>query len=546
MPDVLVYKKIKNDCSVTKIFPPYESKPNCMPNPNNSKPVKINPKITSIFACSSIFAFLNALPIRYFTTPLNPPKNSFCLSLANGFIILNKVDSGSWGFIVAVLEQKVGALKLSWSNSNQAGLIFILLYTILALVPTALAFAYKPNSDDPLTEELAFGCGLTGFAIISLQVAMGSRLKFLDQAFGLDAVMIFHKRMAVFATLLLLMHPVLLSIGLGNISLLGFGTPWQVNLGKAALLLLVLNVLFSLFFPKLRVDYNNWRIIHKAMIFVVVIGFIHSINIGEDLEYKWLRIYWWTLFVIMAGLFSFRNFLFPFAGRKKFTVKSIQRQSWDTYTLHMAPDNGKLFGYKPGQFMFLELQKANQVSQEHPFTISSSPANRDDLTVTIKKSGNYTDNIDQTMPGEKALVEAPFGRFSIAFTPKARSFLFIAGGVGITPIHSIILFLRQQNDSRQVRLIFGNKQEKDILFREELESCPQNFKIFHVLSKPEKNWTGLSGHINGDVITKCASDVISEAEVFLCGPPGMMKTVIAELNGLGIPDRRIHYERFTI
>jgi ferredoxin-NADP reductase len=195
--------------------------------------------------------------------------------------------------------------------------------------------------------------------------------------------------------------------------------------------------------------------------------------------------------------------------------------------------------------MFLELQHRGRMSEEHPFTISSSPTAQGHITATIKKSGNYTNLIDQMQISDTALVQAPFGRFSWAFG-NPSSFLFIAGGVGITPIHSMIAALRDIGDKRPVVLLYGNRTEGDIIFRGEFEKLPANFKIVHILSGAEKEWKGLTGHISAEIIRQEADSVLKQADVYLCGPPMMMQSVENALELLGVDKRKIHYERFTI
>ena len=202
-----------------------------------------------------------------------------------------------------------------------------------------------------------------------------------------------------------------------------------------------------------------------------------------------------------------------------------QFRNADTYTLTFEPEDGNPIIRNPGQFMFLKLIRPGRRSELHPFTISASPLNEKQLQATIKQSGNFTNSIDQTKPGDVGKIEAPFGRFSYVYHDPAK-ILFIAGGVGITPIMSMVRCLRNTDDKRSVCLLYGNNTEKDIIFQQEIDALPEQFKTVHVL-------------VN-------AGDVINDAHVYLCGPPVMMDKVISALQGLGVDDKRIHFERFTL
>jgi ferredoxin-NADP reductase len=167
------------------------------------------------------------------------------------------------------------------------------------------------------------------------------------------------------------------------------------------------------------------------------------------------------------------------------------------------------------------------------------------LQATIKKSGDFTNTIGETIPGDKALIEAPFGRFSFVHD-NPKSFLFIAGGVGVTPIMSMLRYLRDTNDKRKALLIYGNKTPKDIVFRDELDKMLGWLKIVHIMSEPDSQWTGARGFVTREFLEKNAGDLFADAHVYLCGPPIMMKKVTGTLKNLGISKKRIHYELFSL
>jgi len=184
-------------------------------------------------------------------------------------------------------------------------------------------------------------------------------------------------------------------------------------------------------------------------------------------------------------------------------------------------------------------------SETHPFTIAASPLEPGIVESTIKQSGNFTDTIDQTRPGDLGRIEGPFGRFSLVHHD-IEHFLFIAGGVGITPIMSMLRYLRDTDDPRPAVLLYANKTAADIIFASELEQLPDHVRVVHVLSRPDDSWTGRTGHINRALIEEAAGEHLEITHVFLCGPRPMMYAVMGELKKAGIARHRIHHERFTI
>lgn len=429
--------------------------------------------------------------------------------------------------------------------SPSMGILLVLVYLILAALPITLAYLSNKHTGLSLWMELGKGAALVGFAILALQVALAARFKFADRPFGLDAIMQFHKGMAIFAGLLLIAHPILICASFGDFGLLKFGAGKEVNFGKAALVLLLLTILFALVFRRLHVSYQVWRFLHKGAVVVVILGFTHGLLMADDFTAKGVRICAGAVVIAVAGLFLYRNLIVPMWGRQRFRVLSVAPQTHNTWTLTFQPERGGIFPYRPGQFMFLTLRRKGFRAEQHPFTISSSPTRDGVITATIKESGDYTRTIGKTAPHDVALIEAPFGRFSLVHH-HAKRFLFIAGGVGITPIMSMLRFLRDTGDRRPVVLLYGNHTERDIIFRDELEAMPPHLTVVHVLSNPSEEWKGLRGYIAAEVIKQNAGDSLSESDVYLCGPPPMRKAVLKAVKSLGVSARRIHYEKFSI
>lgn len=435
---------------------------------------------------------------------------------------------------------------LDWRSSGAWAVCLLLGYLVLACLPVVLALAARPGSDEPLLEELGMGAALLGFAMLALQPLLAGRFHWADRPVGHDALVRFHQGAAVLAAILLTAHPLLLSAGEGNWRLLTFDTSWQVWLGKTALLLLLLGAAYAVLAHATRLQYQTWRRAHKGMVVVVILGFLHSVLLGHDFEEPMVLVYWSALFAVAAGVFLWRNVAVCLWARRRFRVADVHQGSHDTYTVRLEPADGKpLPARNPGQFMFLTLLRPGRKSEEHPFTISASPTEGGSLAATIKQSGDFTDTIGQTSPGDEARVEHPFGRFSHVHH-RPEKLVFLAGGVGITPIRSMLRCLADSGDTRPAVLIYGNKAEGDILFREELDALGANVRVVHVLSEPDENWDGESGYVTREIIERHAGELLGEADVYLCGPPAMMDMLLDALGELGVPGARIHAERFSL
>jgi len=162
--------------------------------------------------------------------------------------------------------------------------------------------------------------------------------------------------------------------------------------------------------------------------------------------------------------------------------------------------------------------------------------------------GGALSNILDCMPiGEEVELRGPTGEISYYgngyFTIEGQERHFeqvslVLGGSGITPGYSLIArILLSNGDKTKIKVVDANKTEADILLKKELDEFEKTsngqLKITHVLSHPEDDWTGKSGHVNEDIIKECLFEPSERSAVFLCGPPGMIqKAALPALKGL--------------
>ncbi len=125
--------------------------------------------------------------------------------------------------------------------------------------------------------------------------------------------------------------------------------------------------------------------------------------------------------------------------------------------------------------------------------------------------------------------------------------VLIAGGVGITPMMSMIRTLADRGDKRPVVLVYGSKDWESITFRDELEAhkAKLNLTIVHVLSKPPPGWTGETGFITAEMFKRHLPPPYADHEYFICGPGPMMDAIESVLGELGVPLSKYHSERYS-
>jgi predicted ferric reductase len=435
-----------------------------------------------------------------------------------------------------------------------AGLILILGYFVIAVSPLLILLILQEGTPNETIYEIARSLALSGFAVLTLQPVLVARLKWIESPFGMDIVSRFHKSMGIFATILLISHPPLLVLGGGGLPLiLSLEQPWYIWLGKIGLLLLVIHTLLSIFSSNLGLKFEQWRRIHYILApLIIILVFVHSFETGDDLKILPVQVLWAILLIMALAAYLYHKVLKPMClARDPYRVVDVQQETRNVWTVKLAPPAGKLiYDYYPGQFQFITFHRGRNLPvEEHHWTISSAPTEKGFVSSTIKESGDFTSTIGLTKPGDTAIVQAPFGRFSHILHPEDKDLVLLAGGIGITPFMSMLRHMRDTKSDLNVVLLYANRSEADIVFRNELTEMQEgekpHLKITHVLSNPDSNWTGERGHVDREKIARFVGSIAGKS-FYVCGPPPMRIKVIDTLRKIGVPYERIRTEIFSL
>jgi predicted ferric reductase len=303
----------------------------------------------------------------------------------------------------------------------------------------------------------------------------------------------------------------------------------------------------------MNLGFEGWRLLHDVISpALLTLVFVHSWRIGDHLQAASMQILWVILFGGALTVFAYHRLIRPrLLELRPYEVTEVKTEADKVWTVKLAPPGGKeVFDYLPGQFQFITLLRGRKLPrEEHHFTISSSPTQRDHLSSTIKALGDFTSTIGDTRPGDRAVIHAPFGRFSYVLHPQEKELVFIAGGIGITPVMAMLRYMRDQEENIPVTLLYANPDRSSIVFYDELREIEQGgtpaLKVVHVLSHPGENWTGESGYIDGEMLERYCGKGLGRKGFYLVGPPGLSRSSIRNLRAMGVSDERIHSEIFT-
>ncbi|AKB32868.1 Flavodoxin reductases (ferredoxin-NADPH reductases) family 1 [Methanosarcina siciliae C2J] len=201
------------------------------------------------------------------------------------------------------------------------------------------------------------------------------------------------------------------------------------------------------------------------------------------------------------------------------------------------------FSYLAGQYVVLILGGSSDPMKK-PFTLSSSPT-EEFLEITKKLTGHPFSNALATLkPGDRVSINGPYGDFT--FLEEYKNIGMLSGGIGITPLRSIIKYLVDKKLNTSITLLYSNRSENDIAFKEELENAQKqnpDIKIIDTITRPGSDWKGVTGRINAEMIKKYIPDY-RERTFFTCGPSRMVDSMVSLLKELEIPEKQIKREIF--
>jgi ferredoxin-NADP reductase/DMSO/TMAO reductase YedYZ heme-binding membrane subunit len=217
-----------------------------------------------------------------------------------------------------------------------------------------------------------------------------------------------------------------------------------------------------------------------------------------------------------------------------------------------AVDGGPLpFSHVPGQYLNLALTiDGRRVNRS--YTIASAPTRSHYCEISVKRTpGGYASHYlhDTWQEGQRVRVSAPAGRFVFAGTSSdPRRVVLIAGGIGITPMMSIVRSLTDKGWRGDIYLLFSVRAVRDFVFHDELTYLQSRFSGLHaqvrVSADPDTPWDGPRGHITRDAIANFVPNLTS-GPILLCGPPPMMTAMRQTLVGMGVPDADVWQEEFV-
>ena len=227
--------------------------------------------------------------------------------------------------------------------------------------------------------------------------------------------------------------------------------------------------------------------------------------------------------------------LIPYVG----VITEIRQETPDVKTFRVVSKEGeKLFEHIPGQCAMLSIPGVSEAM----ISITSSPTVKDYMEFSVKKCGCLTTWLHAAEVGQQVTVRGPYGNgFPVDTDFKGKDLVFIAGGIGLAPLHSVINYCRDNaKNYGTLQVIYGARSKQDLVdFKEIIEEWENDPKVEVCLTidNPQDDWDGHVGFIPNYV--KELNPDLSKT-ILMCGPPIMIKFTLGALKELGFSETQVY------
>ena len=295
--------------------------------------------------------------------------------------------------------------------------------------------------------------------------------------------------------------------------------------------------LASLRAARRRLRYETWYYLHLYSYLAIALVVSHQFANGAAFVTDTAaRLAWSALYAGTAALVVWYRLIVPARDlrRHRFVVAGLREEANRTFSVYVSGRGLAELGAEPGQFFRWRFLTRGLWWQSHPYSLSALPSDTL-MRITVRDAGDPSNRLRSLRPGTRVLAEGPFGAFVPAHPE--RPSLLVAGGVGITPVRTMMAAL-----TGPVTLVYRASSWQDVALRAELDTiaADRGAVVHYVI--------GTRSELGGDPLTADAlgrlAPTLDALEVYVCGPPGMTEAAVGALLAAGARRRRIHVESF--
>lgn len=401
---------------------------------------------------------------------------------------------------------------------------------------------------------LSVAAGFVALAMLGMQFLLAARVRLVSDPVGMDVILRYHRQITYVALVLILGHPAILFITDSRfLPLLAFwDAPLRAQLALTSVVLVLVLVATSLWRGALRLGYARWQALHAILaVAVVVTALGHTVLVGYYVREPWESFLWLLSSLAFIGLGVWVRIVKPILRRhRRWIVEEVIPEAGGATTVRLRLAQPTSYGpegftFAAGQFSWILMRRSPFALTYHPFSMSSSAEHHQHVAFTIKAFGEFTREVARLSAGEVVYLDGPYGSFSLEESGGAP-LLLIGGGVGVTPMASMLATLADRGDARPCVLLLANRDLESRTCGAQVDALRErlNLTVVDVLERPPADWSGPRGHLTRDLVRDHVTALGPDVRVFVCGPPGLMDAVDAILADLAVPADRVHAERF--
>lgn len=422
-------------------------------------------------------------------------------------------------------------------NIGNLTIIALLILNIVVWIVFPPAYDGDPNFLRRYVGEIL---GSNNIVLMACSLFLSTRPKWAEKYFGgLDKMYITHRYTGTAALLLIFVHVLTVPISttgwrLGNyLAVIAFA-------GIVSIVLITLAPRIPFLSRLAGADYNDWKKLKRWIGIFFILGFFHSLTLGDRALDAKIPITWTMIFFIIGTVSYLYTEVFGGIFKKflPYNVEAVKHPNNSSTEVTLRAKRQPIKKQRAGQFLFVRFPSDKALNESHPFTISSAPA-EDVLRLTIKASGNFTrDLFAKLQQGADAVIEGAYGMFD--YKTGGPKQIWIAGGIGLTPFLS---FIRDMNGSlvQEVDFYYTVRHPEEALFLDEIKAADERNPRF----KTHVRFSATDGSLTIDHILKNVNGNIKDYHMYLCGPLPMIQAFEQKFLALGVAKQQIHFEEFN-
>ena len=388
---------------------------------------------------------------------------------------------------------------------------------------------------------------MTGTYLALVMVLVVSRLAFVERVLGQDRLVHLHKTLSPWPLSLIVLHVVLTTVGYAQNAKTGFMHEFGTFLSSFPNMItatigfgvMVTVGIVSIRAIRVRLRRETWWTIHLTMYLALALSYAHILALGPAfVGHPLARVFWIVIWLGTAGVVLIYRVAVPLvrSSRHSLQVAEVKREAAGVASIVLQGRNLDKLKISGGQFFSWRFLAPGIWWQAHPYSISALPK-PPFLRLTVKGIGDHSKFLASLKPGTKVLIEGPFGAMTVQNKRPGKTVL-IAGGIGITALRSLLEDLDSSSEPVLIRRV---TKDSELILKGEIDSLIKNRKgVLHELVGSRQKV-----RFDASKLKSLVPDII-ERDVFVCGSPGFVDSVVQIVCDCGVPPEKVHFEAFSL